>query len=191
MVWTSWLPGVHPADGLVLACEEHLTPVPVPAAGQHQLCSQSIPLVDSAATGRQGQIAGGPRLPLWLGREMGDVLQHSQVQGDARGEEQPRVRVYDARRKTRKNRRRERYRSHGLEKPEAKFTVRESSRQGNGHAESDTQKFSLPRSAHLRKTLQAICPPAPRVWGTGLVPLAGRNLESWILNLVMWFPSVQ
>ncbi len=42
MLGTSCLPGVHPADGLVLACEEHLTPVPVPAAGQHQLCNQSI-----------------------------------------------------------------------------------------------------------------------------------------------------
>jgi len=42
LVGTSWIPGVHPADGLVLACEEHLTPVPVPAAGQHQLCNQSI-----------------------------------------------------------------------------------------------------------------------------------------------------
>jgi hypothetical protein len=34
-------PGIHPADGLVLAREEDLTSIPVPAARQNQLCNPS------------------------------------------------------------------------------------------------------------------------------------------------------
>jgi ribonuclease P/MRP protein subunit RPP40 len=64
-------------------------------------------------------------------------------------------------------------RSHGLKKPEANFTVRESCRQIRiRYAETFNSEIDTPS-----KTLQAICPPAPRVCGTGWSPWLVGNIE--------------